>query len=238
MDRVEEFVMSGSRVHGYSMSTEFLTTQKQLCINLNPKDGALEIPDFFVRFFMSIIKDCEYAIYNLHAIGGAITRRMIKGALSDFMRAPSFRRLSMVHMASGDSYYGLPGVIMDSDFHILMMTTYDVIVDDINSRQGFRVVNHNCRVSPRVFERADKNIEKMIIKKAIPFCASHVIASYEDAPFLSPQQYAIEANATMKVLIEDIDKYFIHTATPPKVSDNTVEIAADILRNNIENVLI
>lgn len=239
MDRVEEFVMSGTRVGSYSMNTENMPTAKQLYINLEPKDGLLEIPDFFLRFFMNVIKDFDAAVYNLYAVGGAITRKMIKGALSDFMKAAILRRLTMVHMASGDSYYGLPGVIMDSDFHILMMTTFNVRVHDVNHRSGFTILNHNCRISPRVFLRADKNIEKMIIKKVVPFCASHIVTVHEDVPSLpNPEMFAIKEGTSIRVIIEDIDQYFIHTAVSPKISDDTTKIASDILKANVSNILL
>lgn len=240
MDRVEEFIMSGSRVPSYSMSTDHRITPKQLCINLRPKDNLLEIPDFFLRSFGPIAKYCEEAIYNLHAVQGAITRKMIKGALADFMRASSFRRLSMVHMTSGGTYYGLPGVILDEDFHILMMTTFDIEItkfDTLGRNEGFKILGHNCRIASRVFENVNRNIEKMIVKKVIPFCASHIITPPEDAPSIAPALFGTKEGATMKVIIEDIDPYFIHTVTSPKISDDRVAIVKDIMRANISNIL-
>ena len=75
MDRVEEFIMSGSRIHMYSMNTEHMVTPKQLYINLEPKDGLLEIPDFFIRHLRNVIGGYSSAIYNLAAVGGTTTRK-------------------------------------------------------------------------------------------------------------------------------------------------------------------
>lgn len=236
MDRVEEFIMSGSRIHMYSMNTEHMVTPKQLYINLEPKDGLLEIPDFFIRHLRNVIGGYSSAIYNLAAVGGTTTRKMIKGALSDFMKAAPFRRLSSVHMTSGGSYYGLPGVIMDEDFHILMMTTFNIKIHSIDTF-SFSVIGHNCRVSPRVFGSSDRNIEKMIIKKVIPFCASHVITA-ADIPTFNPTVLTTKVGTTMKVIIEDIDQYFIHTAVPPKISEDTNKIVNDILKTNISSILV
>ena len=236
MDRVEEFILSGAKVMNYSMSTEREITPRQLCINLSSPSNHLEIPDFYIRSFISLVRSgYDTAIFNLKALRPTVTRRLIKGALSDFMKSSMYRALASVHMVNGDTYYGLPGVIMDSEFNILMIMTFDIEIKE--DSVPFIFLNHNCRISPSVFLRQEKPIEKMIVKKVLPYCASHIVTHAADTPYHNPRQLIDDGRKTIRILVEDINPYFIHSVTPPKMTDDTETIVQNILRVQIPNIL-
>lgn len=239
MDRVEQFVLSGPSVASFCTSAENRITQKQLKVNLEPKMGIIEVPDFCLRDVTNCInRDYDYILFNMCAIGSPIARRVMKGVLSDFMKAPRFRRIASVHMTSGGTYYGAPGLILDSEFNILMLmtTTLRIIPEVSGSNNTFKILGHNCRVSSRTFNNADKIVEKTIIKKVIPFCASHNVGE-DDYIFFSDRCLELKNNKTIKVIIDDVDARFMHQVVPPKLSDNTTEIVQDILKKSIATIL-
>ena len=69
--------------------------------------------------------------------------------------------LQKLYTKSGEIYYGTNGIILDSEFRILIMVV-------------LKVINHNivdvlCYINPRVYDNEKGTAEKIIIKKIVPF---------------------------------------------------------------------
>lgn len=69
--------------------------------------------------------------------------------------------LQRLRTKSGEVYYGTNGIILDSEFRILIMVV-------------LKVINHNiidvvCYINPRVYNNEKGTAEKIIIKKIMPF---------------------------------------------------------------------
>jgi hypothetical protein len=142
-------------------------------------------------------------------------------------------------MSNGTQYYGLPGAIFDSHFNLLMLMSSKV---DIRRNEDDRVIayilQHICRISPVVFQRQDNIIEKTIVKKIIPFCASHEVTSGEY--LFTHDYYDCEevTGKTISVFIDDtINEKFIRRIVPPRMSDFTEENIHEILVRNAKEIL-
>jgi hypothetical protein len=119
-------------------------------------------------------------------------------------------------MTCGATYYGIPGIIFNSNFDPLLMMTYTVVEEEFR----LKLMRHNCRISPKVFDNPNNIVEKTIIKKMLPFCASHrEIGSSEFTydPYVIPSMLD---GTTIKVIVDDINKDFIRTVAVPKIGDN------------------
>jgi hypothetical protein len=69
--------------------------------------------------------------------------------------------LQRLRTKSGEVYYGTNGIILDSEFRILIMVV-------------LKVINHNivdvlCYINPRVYDNEKGTAEKIIIKKMMPY---------------------------------------------------------------------
>lgn len=69
--------------------------------------------------------------------------------------------LQRLRTKSGEVYYGTNGIILDSEFRILIMVV-------------LKVINHNivdvlCYINPRVYDNEKGTAEKIIIKKIMPY---------------------------------------------------------------------
>lgn len=235
MDRVEEFILSGSRRGSYSQSAPEISPFGFFDIHI--EEGPTEIPDFATRIIGSYAQS-EYNLisYILYGCPSTTTRRLVRGALSDFMRADRYSAgIPQVTMSNGRTYYGLPGAIFDSNFNLLMlMTSIVVIKEERGSRPYPEILSHICRVSPLVFMNQDSIIEKTIIKKVIPFCAAHV--GNETDYSIRTQCNAI-LGKTIKVIIEDINPLFIRRIVAPNPDVNISENIQGLLRHNVKGVI-
>lgn len=243
MDRVEQFVLSGSTHGNYRQYIRAMASSDgYIDVHLNLEGGPTEVPDFMLG------KTIDYALGGVETIsyilarqpnGMRTQRRLVRGAFSDFNRAYSYGGISEVTMSNGTQYYGLPGAIFDSHFNLLMLMSSKI---DIRRNEEDRVIayilQHICRLSPAVFQRQDNIIEKTIIKKVIPFCASHEITPYEYPCIPDCYDCTEVTGKTISVFIDDaINEKFIRRIVPPRISDFTEENIHKILVRNAKEIL-
>ena len=241
MDRVEEFILSGSRTGLYTQCAQELSSFGFLDIHLGDGESPVEIHDFIIRSVNTFVQS-DYGLISYVLCGSpdTTTRRLVRGALSDFMRANRFGNgIPHVSMSSGRDYYGLPGVIFDDNFNLLMMMTSTVnfIRNERNSGVQTNILEHTCRISPLVFMHQDSIIEKTIIKKVIPFCAPHVTIASD---FVCNTSRVISDDAlgkNIKVIIEDLNPMFIRRIVSPNVDTNISDSMHDLLCHNIKEII-
>jgi hypothetical protein len=80
--------------------------------------------------------------------------------------------LQKLYTKSGEVYYGTNGIILDSEFRILIMVV-------------LKVINHNivdvlCYINPRVYDNEKGTAEKIIIKKMLPFICLNAVSVYNN----------------------------------------------------------
>lgn len=241
MDRVEQFILSGSTFGNYRQNVRAVASPNgYIDVHLNIGEGPTEVPDFMLGKAVDyVLRDIETVSFILTRQNGVRTqRRLVRGAFSDFNRAYQCGGISEVTMSNGTQYYGLPGAIFDSDFNLLMLMSSKIDIRHTGSRVTAYILQHICRISPAVFQRQDNIIEKTIIKKVIPFCASHEVTSNE---YLLRQDCFDCEEVTGKVIsvfIDDtINEKFIRRIIPPKISDFTEENIHEILVRNAKEIL-
>ena len=231
MDRTEDFILSGGKVSNFWLHLDGTICEKYLAVSLN-KGGEMEIPDMMVSIVSSeIARDVDTIACHLSTNYSPTPRRLVRGAFSDFMRAERFRVIAGVTMGNGATYYGLPGVIFDSQFNILFMMTATLKLDENNR---LVLLGHNCRISPSVFQHQEGVIEKTIVKKIIPYCTSHIVGE-QDFPYIFFE--SIVRNKPIRVVIDDVSSDFIHSVVPPKISECTPQVIHDILNHNMSQLL-
>lgn len=237
MDRVENFVLSGGVFGALTINNRCLPLQGYLDVELKVNNGITEIPDFMI----SSVRDYVLGGYGLISIGlgkhpRTTQRRLVRGALSDFSSAYRYHWAVGVTMSSGATYYGLPGMIFDADFNPLLMMTSSVENVDIDGTIRMYIIKHNCRVSPAVFQNQDRLIEKTIIKKIIPFCASHEV-TWND--YISVHRVNMEkAYPAMDIIISnDISDMFIRRIVVPDVNTVTRENTHNILATHRQEIV-
>lgn len=69
---------------------------------------------------------------------------------------------------AGETYYGTNGIILDADFNILIM----VVLKMINNN----IADSICYINPKVFDNEKGTVEKIIIKKMLPFICLHEVS--------------------------------------------------------------
>lgn len=96
---------------------------------------------------------------------------------------------------SGEVYYGTNGIILDSEFRILIMVV-------------LKVINHNivdvlCYINPRVYDNEKGTAEKIIIKKMMPYiCLNSVYVN-------NRHEGAVTA------IFKDVTRHYIRIPTVP-----------------------
>lgn len=79
--------------------------------------------------------------------------------------------LEKLRTKSGEVYYGTNGIILDSEFRILIMVVLKVISNNI--------VDVICYINPKIYNNEKGTAEKIIIKKIMPFiCLNLVSVNY------------------------------------------------------------
>lgn len=230
IDRIANFILAGSRYEYNTLCAEGYPISVSKWISASLEDPISEIPYFISSKIPSALSQRYKSIaVPLIANTDLNTRRLVRGAFMDFGRITG--RITGVHMSSGNTYYGVPGVILNEDMELLLMVTL-TIKKGINSPQ-FSIERINCRISPKVFGHQDRIIEKTIVKKIIPFCVNYPIARRD--VYLSCSGYNC-VGKTIQVIIDDCSN-FIHTATVPKPSLLTEDKIKSFLIENRNEII-
>lgn len=110
----------------------------------------------------------------------------------DYFRSYHLRKL---RTKSGEIYYGTNGIILDSEFRILIMIALKVINNNI--------VDTICYINPRIYDNAKGTAEKIIIKKIMPFICLNSVSvdnSHEGA---------------ITAVFKDVTRQYIRKPTEP-----------------------
>lgn len=239
MDRTEEFILSGCRTRSL-ITHGSVSPYGYLDVHLPDNAEALEVPDF-VTYNLAHWLTRGYSLisYYLSSMSVPTSRRLVRGALSDFMQSAFRRHFASVLMTNGRKYHGAPGAIFDADFNLLFLMTTTVSTQYIEDR-GRRVsfLRHNCRVAPEVFAHQDSIIEKTIIKKMIPYCATHITEPRDYPSLFSGEGSEHRIFGTpIRIIVEDINPLFIRRIVAPTISSFTPEAVHSILSKNIEYLI-
>lgn len=229
VDRIANFILSGRYEYNTLYTTDYpISVSKWLSTSL--ENPISEIP-YFISSKIPLVLSQGYKsmVVPLVANTDLNTRRLVRGAFMDFTRITG--RITGVHMSSGNTYYGVPGVIFNENMELLLMVTL-TIKKAINSPQ-FSIERLNCRISPKVFEHQDRIIEKTIVKKIIPFCASYSVARRDIYLYCNGYNCV---GKTIQVIIDDCSN-FVHTATVPKPSLLTEDKIKSFLIENINEIV-
>ena len=239
MDRVEDFIMSS--IYGSPVSfnrhdhLELKTAmQSFLEVDLSKKEK-LEIPACL--FFDIFIKIGTYdkAVLPITSCTNPHTRRLVRGILADFMNSSYYRAFGFCYdkTASGDYYYGLPGIILNANKELLLMMTIEVTCTYIDTNIVAVPSRLICHISPKVFENPDKLIEKTIIKKVIPFCSTKHL---DDQAFRYRDVLRNLAGTSIKVVIDDCSNFVAKPVAPDPSVDIQKELN-DIISDSITSYI-
>lgn len=229
IDRIANFILSGRYEYNTLYTTDYpISVSKWLSAPL--ENPISEIPYFISsKIPLALSQECKAMAVPLVANTDLNTRRLVRGAFMDFTRITG--KINGVHMSSGNTYYGVPGVILNEDMELLLMVT--LIIKKVIDSTHFSIERVNCRISPKVFEHQDRIIEKTIVKKIIPFCVNYSIARRDI--YLSCNGYNC-VGKTIQVIIDDCSN-FIHTTTVPKPSLLNEDKIKSFLIENINEII-
>lgn len=112
--------------------------------------------------------------------------------------------LIYIDTTKGYGYYGSRDMILDSEYHPLIICGYEVKI----TSDSYSYVQPVCLISPEVFRREDM-ISKCIVKKIIPYYSETSMYCGSDEEGRSVPE------GRVKIIIStEIDR-FIHSAVPP-----------------------
>lgn len=141
---------------------------------------------------------------------GTTERKTFGTILRDLNAAWNTGGLSKVKDKEGNVYYGMKGLILNSNFEPLVLLT-------IKHSEGVSTVRERVlRVSPKVFNNVTV-VDKGIIKYLMPYCAS-----------------CNNYTAITIIIDNNIDKFIRHPNIPKSI--NTNEEIQQLLINNVDNL--
>lgn len=148
-----------------------------------------------------------------------------------FSRTGYDKRLKKITTSKGEVYYGGRGIIFDESYTPLLLCVAAGRIKYIASDK-INISYHDliCYVSPKVFLNTNNIINRGIIKHLIPlytttrtsFCDFNSTLSIKDT--------------TVKVIVEDLDRFFIEPIRPFSVS-NINDSLNECLINNMDDII-
>lgn len=148
-----------------------------------------------------------------------------------FSRTDYGKRLQKITTSKGEVYYGGRGIIFDESYTPLLLCVAAGRIKYIASDK-INISYHDliCYVSPKVFLNTNNIINRGIIKHLIPlytttrtsFCDFNSTFSIKDT--------------TVKVIVEDLDRFFIEPIRPFSVS-NINDSLNECLINNMDDII-
>ena len=171
-------------------------------------DNIKEVPSY------NIIVSNKYSyLFSLDYV--PIVRKSFGIMIKDLSIYRGVGALNQTKDKDGNIYYGCRGLILDSDFNPLVLTTIN------HKGEGEELVKtFTVRISPKVFLR-DSIMEKGIQKYLLEFCSSNQFISY--------LREWVQPNI---IISNDIDKFIQHSPIPNSI--NTNNDIQEFLINNKE----
>ena len=217
---------------------------KSLVVDITGDD--IEVPSIARAHYENVIHDnlayndiekVEKGILPLYTNSLSQNKRTFDGIIREFFcRVSFYQRLRKITTNKGEVYYGGYGLILDEGFNPLLMCGLKARKIVKESNKGAKIVSMQyyraiCHVSPVVFTKPNKLINKGIIKKIIPL--------YTTMDVNFPAVAGISSNSDsrkVEVIIDDFSKFFITPVapTPSKCINDTLN---KCLNDNIEDIL-
>lgn len=97
-----------------------------------------------------------------------LTETTLLRAISRPYYSNRYHHLQKFKTKTGDVYYGTNGIILDSNFKILIMVGLKVVNDVI--------IDVLCYINPSVYINEKGTVEKLIIKKILPFICTNLVS--------------------------------------------------------------
>ena len=187
------------------------------------KQGLFEIPTLIEGHVRNGISNCDTIYMPIGHTSSIIPKRSVSPILFSFYQQSTM--LATINTSKGERYYGCSGLILNSEFKIIFITTVEGYID---SDGDFKPVRHICRIPPRTFINTSGLLEKAICKKFIPYLASLNIKLYYDG-----LQYEYKKPT---IIIEDCDRFLIKPTVPTAIP-NLNEALNDVVVNNINLIV-
>lgn len=132
----------------------------------------------------------------------------------------------------GDTYYIGKGIILNSEYKLLLLCTINIDMELVNNKvTALRNIVH---VDPSVFCNPNDMVNKGIIKKIIPFYTSYSFPYYADTQLKLTK---IESyNPKAKVIVDSLDNYIVFPKIP-KYNENINDDLNNFLINNYKNII-
>ena len=232
MDRTEYFLCNCFNIH--------LTHNSQYIVGDSPdggsesifgniltadvkKQGLFEIPALIENKVSDEISNCDTIYMPIGHTSSIMSKRSVSPILFSFYQQSA--TLATINTSKNERYYGCRGLILNSEFKIIFITTVEGY---INSDGNFKPVRYICRIPPRTFINTNGLLEKAIYRKFIPYLASLDIAIYYDGlhyEFKKPT-----------IIVEDCDRFLIKPTVPTAIP-NLNEALNDVVVNNINLIV-
>lgn len=135
------------------------------------------------------IQTCKSMLHNLTetTLLSEIGRKHVYGN--------RYYHLQKLQTKAGETYYGTNGIILDSNFNILIMVVLKVI--------NMNILDVICYINPSIFVNEKRTVEKAIIKKMLPFmCTNEVSVNNNHKGYIT-------------AIFKDVTKDYIHIPVEP-----------------------
>ena len=211
---------------------------RSLIVEIN--SNSLEIPVIAKRHIERIISSacvCQdvsngRVILPLYNNADDAMGKSFNGIIRQFFSRTGYgKRLQKITTSKGEVYYGGRGIIFDESYTPLLLCVAAGGIKHIASDK-INISYHDliCYVSPKVFLNTNNTINRGIVKYLIPlytttrtsFCDFNSTFSIRDT--------------TVKVIVEDLDRFFIEPIRPFSVS-NINDSLNECLINNMDDII-
>lgn len=228
--------------HGGNRSYNNLSLENNIFkgfITIDLNSDSIEIPSFaklaIERFYTkrdSNINNCSITIPLF--CGNSYTRSSSDTILKDFFIKTYFiDKLCKIVNKKGEIYYGNKGIILDKDFNLLFLyTIFCTKKQNNNNRISYIYDKSNIYIHPKVFINNDGSMEKIIVRKLLPFYLSNTLVGPRYGSSFGFEQYI-----KPKVIIEDVSSKFIEYPNKPSIQDTQDDLIHECLCNNIDEII-
>lgn len=178
------------------------------------------------NFEVKKVKGVTVPLYTNHV--PALKRTA--SSIFKFFNTQAFDRLNKVTTNKGEIYYGGKGIILNSEFKVLVLCVCEYEYRSSGNFSIPYICGYKAYIHPSVF-LSNGLIEKGIIKTYIPSIIDEGISCYDTSDAIASSNM-IEA----KVIISDVTDKFIKTPVKPKIKSFTVENVNKFLVDNLDEV--
>ena len=187
------------------------------------KQGLFEIPALIENKISDGISDCDTIYMPIGHTSSIMSKRSVSPILFSFYQQSA--TLATISTSKDERYNGCRGLILNSEFKIIFITTVEGY---INSDGNFNPVRYICRIPPRTFINTNGLLEKAIYMKFIPYLASLDIIIYYDGLHYEYKKPTI--------IVEDCDRFLVKPTVPTAIP-NLNEALNDVVVNNINLIV-